>query len=372
MRHALRMMFASLAFFIGTSACRPAGGGVAASQAVPATLQAALRLATPEHVRHEPEVIATGTLRPRWQAQLGFAVSGTLERILVKRGQAVLEGAPLLRLDGAAARAQLAQAEAAVNGANAQLAQAKDGLARIEAIYKQGGVADAEMVQGRLRRNSARAQLIAAEAQREQARVNVGDHELRAPFAGVVTKIPDGTGLSVSAGVPLVVLESMRQLVLETSLTQEEATTIRPGIRAEVSVGATGARTLDATVAVVVPSVDTETSRVPVEISVPNANGRFLPHAFARARLPAGEMRDALRVPAAAVIQREGSFALWIIGADKRARSVPVRVLAQEAEHAIVDVGAADLPAAVHVIAMPPLGLVEGQALAQGGEESRR
>ena len=133
----------------------------------------------------------------------------------------------------------------------------------------------------------------------------------------------------------------------------------------EVSVPATGARSSGATVSAVVPSVDGGTSRVPVEIDVPNGDGRFLPHAFARVRLASGRARDALRVPAAAVFQREGAFALWIAGADGKAAALPVRVLAQGADAAVVEVDPPGLPRGARVVALPPLGLVEGQLLAE-------
>ncbi len=341
-----------------TEAAAPAGPKAAA----PATAH----LVSPERVRYAPQVVATGTLKPRQQAQLAFVVGGTLERIAVKRGQAVAEGAPLLLLDAAAARATLAQAEAAVAAARAQLALAEDALGRVEAIRKaQGGVSESQLVQSRGQRDLARAQTLAAEAQRDAARVNLDHHALRAPFAGVVTKVPDGVGAAVSSGVSIAAIESTRQLVLESSLTQEEAAEVAPGARVEVTVAATGTRTIDASVTVVVPTVDTATNRVPIEIGVANADGRFIAHAFARARLPGGTARDALKVPSAALVQKEGAFSLWIAGGDGRARAQPVRVLSQEAEWAIVDPGSAGLPAGARVVDLPPLGIADGALVAE-------
>jgi multidrug efflux pump subunit AcrA (membrane-fusion protein) len=109
-----------------------------------------------------------------------------------------------------------------------------------------------------------------------------------------------------------------------------------------------------------------------VEIDVPNGDGRFLPHAFARVRLPSGRARDALRVPAAAVFQREGAFALWIAGPDGKAAALPVRVLAQEADSAVVEVPPPGLPRGARVVALPPLGLSEGQLLAEAAPPAAR
>jgi len=351
-------------------ACRPHAAREREAKPATATVE---RLVPPEPVRHTPELTVSGTLKPRWQAKLAFPVGGTLERIAVRRSQSVAAGAPLLVLETATASAQLSQAEAAVGAARAQLDLAQDSLRRLEAIAGQeGGVTAAQLVQARGQRDLASAQLRSSTAQREQALVNLRHHTLRAPFAGVVTRIPDGMGVAVAAGSVLVELESTQALVLETTLTQAEAAEVRVGAAVEVSVPATGARSAGATISAVVPSVDGGTSRVPVEIDVPNGDGRFLPHAFARVRLPSGRARDALRVPAAAVFQREGAFALWIAGPDGKAAALPVRVLAQEADAAVVEVPPPGLPRGARVVALPPLGLSEGQLLAEAAPPTAR
>ncbi len=343
------------------AACGERAGAADPGVAPPAS---ASRLADPQRVRHVPEILASGTLRSRLSAGLAPAVAGTLQRVAVVRGQTVAEGAVLLELEPDLARAQLAQAEAGLAAAEAGLKIAEDGLGRLAEIEKnQGGVTAAQMVQVRSQRDLAAAQILAARAQVQQAQVNLRHHVLRAPFAGVVTSVPDGLGMPVSPGAPLVSLEAVRQLVLETSLAQDEAAQVRTGAKVEVWVPATGARTGEATVTVRVPAVDSATGRVPVEVAVPNADGRFLPHASARARFPAGAPRDAWRVDAASLVQRDGAFAVWTAGADGRARALPVRVLAQEGESALVDPGAPGWPPGVQVVERPPLGIAEGAPL---------
>lgn len=327
--------------------------------------QAAARLVEPERVRHTSRVGATGTLRARQSAPLAMSVPGTLARVAVKRGQEVREGALLASLDDAVAAAARRQAESALAAARAQLALAEDALARVSRIREEEGASEAQLFEARSRRDLAAAQLAAAEAQLDQARVHLAHHHLHAPFSGVVTRIPDGIGITVAPGVPVVTLVSTRELVLDTSLTQEEAAGIRAGAKVVVTVPATGARTEDGVVAVVVPAVDRETNRVPVEIAVPNADGRFLPNAFARAELPATAERDAWRVPAAALVQRGGGFALWVAAADARARALPVRVLAELRDHALVTPDEGGWPEGLRVVESPPLGITDGALLAE-------
>jgi multidrug efflux pump subunit AcrA (membrane-fusion protein) len=51
------------------------------------------------------------------------------------------------------------------------------------------------------------------------------------------------------------------------------------------------AQARQARIDVIVPSVDVATNRVPIEISVPNPDGRFRAHAFAKVEIAGGQRR---------------------------------------------------------------------------------
>jgi RND family efflux transporter MFP subunit len=361
-----RLLLAALGLLAACSAREKPAAAPAPAQTAATPPGAGSRLAEPQPVRHAPRTVVTGTLRARQQAPLAMSVPGTLLRIAVLRGQEVAAGALLLALDDAAAAATVRQAEAATAAARAQLAMAEDGLVRVTAIHGQQGSSELQLVQARAQRDLAAAQLAAAEAQTEQARVLLGHHQLHAPFAGVVTRVPEGVGLTVAPGVPLVTLAAVRSLTLDTAVTQEEAAALTVGARLTVVVPATGARSDQATVAVVVPVVDPGTNRVPVEIAVPNGDGRFHAGAFARAELPAAPPRDAWRIPSAALVQRDAGYAAWVAGPDGRARTLPVRLLGDEGPSSVVvpaEGGA--WPAGLRAVEHPPVGIVEGTAVAE-------
>jgi RND family efflux transporter MFP subunit len=365
-RSLLTAALALLACARGPATSAAASPSTAQSTAAPSKpAPAATRLVAPERVRYQPRVIVTGTLVARQTAPLGPSVGGTLLRVAVKRGQEVRQGALLLSLDDGAALAARRQAEAGVAAGRAQLSLAEDALARVERIRHEEGASEAQVFQARSQRDLAQAQLAAAEAQLDLARVNLSHHHLIAPFPGVVTRIPDGVGVTVAAGTPLVAIATTRQLVLQTSLTQEDAAGLSPGANATVSVASTGAHSSDAVVSVVVPAVDPATNRVPVEIDVPNADGRFLANAFARAELIGAAARDAWRVPAAALVQRGGGYAVWVAGPDGAAQALPVRKLGEEGASAIVQPEAGTWPAGLRVVEAPPIGIAEGTPLAE-------
>jgi RND family efflux transporter MFP subunit len=326
---------------------------------------AAVRLVAPGKARFTPRVEATGVLKAREASLLAFPIAGTLRTVPVRRGQVVAQGATLAVLDADVARAAVAQAEAGLAAARAQARLGQDGFERSQRLRAQESISESQFVQSEGQRDLAAAQARAADAALRQAQVNLDKHSLVAPFGGVITRVPDGTGIAVGAGQVVVGLEAVQVLVLDTTLTQDEAAALRAGQPVEVVVAETGARAQGATVRLVLPSADPATGRVPVEVAVPNADGRLLPHAFARATFPAGADRDAWKVPVAALVQRGGAHAVWVAGPDGRARPLPVKLLDQSASDAIVDPGPGGWPAGLRVLASPPLGIAEGAAVAE-------
>ena len=327
----------------------------------------AVRFLVPEKVRFAPRVEATGVLKAREASQLAFPIAGTLRSVPVRRGQAVVVGDRLALLDDDVVRAAVAQAEASLAATRAQARLSQDAFERSQRLRAQESISESQFVQAEGQRDLAQAQVRASEAALRQAQVNLEKHTLKAPFAGVVTKVPDGTGIAVAAGQVIVAVEANRLLVLDTTLTQDDAARLRVGQPVEVVVAETGARASGAAVRLVLPSVDPGTGRVPVEVAVPNGDGRLLPHAFARATFPGGPEQDAWKVPVAALVQREGAVAVWVAGSEGRARSLPVKLLEQSGGEALVDPGPGGWPAGVRVVAAPPLGITEGAPVTEGG-----
>ncbi len=89
-------------------------------------------------------ISATGAVAPRLATELGFALaSGRVSEVLVREGDAVQPGQPLVRLDAREATAQLAQANAAVQAAEADLARLREGATAAETQRAEAQLAEA-------------------------------------------------------------------------------------------------------------------------------------------------------------------------------------------------------------------------------------
>lgn len=221
-----------------------------------------------------------GDLRPKASADLAFKIGGQLTHVKVSRGQKVSKGQLLAVLSDGEARAQLEQAEAGVAQARAQHALAKDSETRAQTLVAANAAPDSQAVAVKLQSEIARAALMQASAARELASVNVANHQLRAPFDGVVVKVPDGTGQIVAAGMPLFRVETLDTLVLHTTVPESEILRVHAGD--EVAIEAHDGQTVVGKVRVVLRSLDSS-RRAPVEVDVPNEGQSLIAGSYVRA-----------------------------------------------------------------------------------------
>jgi RND family efflux transporter MFP subunit len=240
-----------------------------------------------------PSVELDGTLAAVQSASVGFKVGGKIGSLKVKVGDQVRAGALLATLDATEAGAQSAASAAQVRAAEAQLALAQDSERRTQAMVQSGSFAEASGVQSTQQRALALAQLDAAKAQSALAKVSLGNHTLTAPFAGTVTKVPDGIGEVVGPGAPLFEIVNTKQLKLSTTVSEHDANLLAPGatVALDLETGKATGR-----ISAVLGTVDERTRRVPVEASFDNP-GFLRAGAFVQAHVDAKTQITVLKFP---------------------------------------------------------------------------
>jgi RND family efflux transporter MFP subunit len=240
-----------------------------------------------------PTVELDGTLQAEQQASIGFKVPGKIGSLKVKLGDQVRAGALLATLDATEAGAQAAAMAAQVRAAEAQLALAQDAQKRTQAMVQSGAFAEASGVQSTQQSALALAQLDAAKAQQSLSRVSLGNHSLVAPFAGTVTKVPDGIGAVVAPGASLFEVVNTKVLKLSTTVSEHDANLLVLGapVTIELEAGKATGR-----VSAVLGTVDARTRRVPVEAAFNNP-GFLRAGAFVQARVDAKSEIAVVRLP---------------------------------------------------------------------------
>ncbi len=240
-------------------------------------------------------VEAAGVAGPFEQATLSTRLMGAVTAVLVHEGDRVRAGQVLVRLDTRDLQAKGEQAQAGLRAAEAQAADAERYAVRIRALYADSAAPKATLDAAETGVARAQAGLAQARGADNELAAVARYGELRAPFAGVVTRRWVDPGAFAAPGAPLITIEDGARLRLSVTTTPLLARTLRRGAVLE-------ARIEDLPAVAVVEGV------VPVQggglytvnAIVRDADGRFASGGAATLLLPSGSRR-ALLVPRAAI-----------------------------------------------------------------------
>ena len=287
-------------------------------------------------------VVMQGSLEPVHAADLSFAIPGRVRSVAVTLGDHVHTGETLATLDRATVGAQQDQTQAAIDVAQANVDMAADHAAVIERLVASGATPQRELTQAQQQLAVSRAQLAQAQAGLRTISTSSADHALRAPFDGVMTRVPDGTGAIASPGVVVARIEDLSALRLHTTVSESELAMLREGMTASLEDG-----TASGTITSVVRSLDAVTRRAPVEVLIQNENGSLVAHAIVRARVLVGEAMPAWRIPATA---RRPNGTVLVVDANGTVSARAIEAQSDLEGHWLVTSGLTD---ADHVVVRP-------------------
>lgn len=244
---------------------------------------------------------AAGVAEPLRQATLGTKLMGKVTEVLVREGDLVRTGQPLVRIDSRELEARAAHVAASVAEASAVREDAATQAKRIRALYADSAAARAQLDAVETALARADAGLATARAAAAELEAVSSYSVIRAPFAGVVTTRFVDPGAFAAPGAPLVAVQDASQLRITAAVTPGIAQRLRRG----QSLGATiEGSAVHAMVEGVVPSASG--NLYSVNALVPNVNREFLPGSAATLSIALGT-HSALVVPARA-IARQGDL----------------------------------------------------------------
>lgn len=254
--------------------------------------------------------------------------------------QVQLAEAQLAQLKAGPTAEQLAQAQAAVDAARAQL----------ELTRKPFGERELEV---------ARAQVAQAQAAVDLVNTQAADTVVTSPLDGVVAERYLSVGSLATPGTPIVVITNRD---LEVSLTVEETRSgdLWVGQAATVVVGAYQNEVFEGVVSSVAPTVDPRTRTVAIKVAIKDPEHRLKAGMFARIALAGAETSTGVFVPEKALIEREGGDAVFVV-TDGRVQLREVRIGTSDGGQVQVQEG---LVAGETVVLDPPVELKDGDAVA--------
>ena len=227
----------------------------------------------------------TAQLEAKTLNNITAQAGGRVKQILVAVGDRVAAGQVVARMEATQASA-----------AQIQLADAKTNFARMDELYKVGGISKAQWEQ--------------AKSALEQAKLSYGNASentlLRSPISGFVTAKNYDNGDVTSPAQPILVIQQVSPLKVVVNVSEQYYTRLKPGLEASLSVEALGTQSFSGRITKVYPTVDATTHTVGVEIEVANKDQRLRPGMYARLSLDFGT-RQALTISDKAIVRQAGS-----------------------------------------------------------------
>ncbi|MBK6911356.1 MAG: efflux RND transporter periplasmic adaptor subunit [bacterium] len=242
-------------------------------------------------------------------------VSGTVQAVRFREGEAVRAGEPLVDIELERYELALRSAEAAYEKAKATLREIETGLRRRVDIQgnNPGFVSPEELDSWQTRAQSARADSAQAAAALDLAKLNFRDAHVPAPTAGTIQSRVARTGQYMQIGATVATMVRRDPLLLRFSVPVQDATKLTRGL--SVSFAVAGASdSLRATIMAVSESADPQTRMVEVtaEVTVESA-AELQPGVFAEVTVLLGESNDLPVIPQVSIRPSERGFLGFVV-----------------------------------------------------------
>ena len=303
----VRLIFAAA---LGTVllACGKSPSGV--QPAAPAPLESIVL-----ELQHAPlERQLDGKIEAVNQGTVAAQTSGRVTEILYDVNDFVPAGAVIVRIRATEQKAGLLQAQANLREATAREIEARQRYDRVVAMIEKKLVAQAALDEASANLDAAKAQLAAARAALQSAQEGVSYTEIRAPYAGIVTKRNVQLGETVSPGTPLMSGLSLQFLRVTVDVPQSIVEQVRRIRKAAVYVDG---RRVEATKLTVFPEAATASNTFRARLELPENATDLYPGMFVKVGFVVGETKRLL-VPAASVVDRGDVTAVYVIDAEGR------------------------------------------------------
>ena len=287
------------------------------------------------------EVVSPGKIEtnPNLVSRIALPLAGRVSAVLVRLGDSVKRGDPLLTLESpdadAAASASL-QAQAALTQARANVNKAQSDYDRSKDLFEHNAVAQKDV----LTADNALAQ---AKAAVEQAQAGLQQANRKAELLGLkpgvfgqkVTVSAPISGkvleMSVTAGeyrndttAPVMTIADLSTVWVASDVAESAIRFIQPGEPIDVQLTAYPGETFHGRVTRIADTVDPQTRTIKVRAEMSNPHERLRPEMFGTIR-----HTDAIRilpvVPVGAVVQGNGKSSVWVEQGTGRFRPVEVR-----------------------------------------------
>jgi len=290
-------------------------------------------------------VNATGKIQPEVEVKISPEVAGEIIELTVREGSTVKKGDLLVRIKPDAYRYQVEQQEANLVAAKAgavlnraQLQKSRDDFKRVEELFKQKLVSDADFTAGRTavevaeaNHDNALAQIRRTEGLLSQSRDQLSKTTIVSPMDGAVSSLTSEVGERVVgtgsfAGTEIMRVANLDDMEVRVNVNENDVVNVKVGDRARITIDAYPGRRFIGAVKEIASAARTtgmntqeEVTNFQVKIRIADKDVRLRPGMSATVDIETRTVANVVAVPIQSVTvrSREGNKTIEQLAEDR-------------------------------------------------------
>lgn len=228
------------------------------------------------------DFFANGNFEPLQELKFSAEKPGRVVRVLVKEGDNVRIGQTLAVIRSEQISSDLQTAQASYQNAQAD-------YNRFENAYKTGGVTKQQLDQAKLG-------LVTSRSRLQQAKVNIGDTNIKATINGIVNKRYIEPGSVLGAATPMFDLVNVSKLKLKVTVNESQVASLKVGNIVQVSASVYPDTKFSGKITFIAPMADSSLN-FPVEIEIANNSSNDLKAGmYGTAQFSSNQQRQSLMI----------------------------------------------------------------------------
>jgi RND family efflux transporter MFP subunit len=284
----------------------PAAGGAAAAAPPPTPVK--LLTLEQKPIAQLSDFIAT--VRSLSSTTVQPEVDGIVNRILVKAGDRVKKGTPLVQINAEKQQATVRSTEANRVGTEADVKYWQTQVKRLESLVGAGAISRQEFDQAQNSLRTAEARLAALEAQVREGQVELQYYRVDAPQAGIVGDIPVRQGDRVTSATVITTIDSNEGLEAYIEVPIDRAPGLKVGLPVQL-LDSSGKVAATNPITFVAPRVDSGTQSVLVKVALRDTPETLRTQQFINARI-LWNTTPGLTIPIVAVNRVSGQYFCFV------------------------------------------------------------
>jgi membrane fusion protein (multidrug efflux system) len=266
-----------------------------------------------------------GTMAGNVDAEIRPKVDGFLLKRLYTEGSYVKKGQPMFQLDPRQTQASVEQAQGQLERSQAALSQAQIDVKRYTPLVAQRAISQAELDKAKSMERAATAEVAAAQAVLDNAKLNSAWATVSSPISGIAGVAKVGVGDLMTPNTVMTTVSAVDPIYVDISISEQdylrfarEKTGRAAGQNLVLILGDGSVYPHTGHALLVNREVDSRTGTIQVRAAFPNPGNVLRPGQYARIRAVTERRKNALLVPQRAIAEVQGIYQVGVVGSDNK------------------------------------------------------